>query len=194
MTYSVAAHFDQPTWDKFGVNWLRKAKIERLKGLIIGHNLSDDTQEKISTMGFEFVPFSEKEDLVGRGNCLLTNFDCQPKGDLPKNKDIVCAVDKTVDKTIVFPPRSVMDLVLPIQSLVVRARMIKLIQDKVEKVYGGILSEKYILGSEEFWTKFFAFKKYIRAKRDYLDNTGMQTQLFLNLYVAFFNVEIAIND
>ena len=78
MTYSVATHFDQPTWDRFGANWLRTAKSQKLTGFIVGMNLSADAQVKILDFGFVYHPMIlnrlQISDLCDNC-CLLTKFD-----------------------------------------------------------------------------------------------------------------------
>ena len=185
MTYSVATHFDQPTWDRFGVNWLRKAKSEKLTGFIVGMNLSDEAKIKILDFGFVYYPMVlnrlQIPDLCNHC-CLLTNFDEIPKAGLPEDADVVCSIDKSI---------SALDIVSPIVNLPNRAKAVRLIQEKVEKIHGGILSTKYILGSVDFWAGFSGFQTYIR-NQTYLEDNFILDDLLFNLYLSFFKLNLKI--
>lgn len=185
--YDVATHFNQPTWDQYGPNWLRTAKSEKLSGFIIGQELSEDAQDRIQQQfGFRYIPFEGKGRLEGISDhvvkpALLTKFNVLPKGNLSEDKDLVCSRDFT----------QLLDVVESVINLQKRAEIIKLIEEKVVNVYGGILSANYILGSIDFWKGFTGFQSYIK-NQDLLENQWWRDELILNLYVSFFNYKIGI--
>lgn len=184
MSYSVATHFDQSSWDKYGANWLRKAKSERLKGFVIGHNLNDETQTKISDAGFGCHPKRasfQLADLCG-DRCLLTRFDSLPKGGLPEGNEVVGFIDPNMD---------VIDLVWSMSNLHNRAKAARFLQERIKTVHDGFFSTRYILGSKKFWADLAAFEGFIsqqrQAQNSYLEGIAMRDELVLNLYLAFFN-------
>lgn len=177
MTYSVAAQFNQSTWDKFGSNWLRKAKAEKLKGFVIG-DLTGEAKSKISDLGFELLP---KSNLTCLDRCLLTKFNVSPKSDLSEEFDALCPIDSAME---------VVDLVWPVSNLQNRAKVAQFLQQKIKDVYGGFFSSKYILGSQKFWTNFLEVEAFIQ-QMDYIDKVVCD-DLMLNLYFAFFNSSMKI--
>lgn len=60
MSYVVATYMNVDTWNKTGVNWLRKAKSAGLTGFIVGDGLPDDANEKSKELGFKIVPMIVK--------------------------------------------------------------------------------------------------------------------------------------
>lgn len=186
MAYKAAAHFDQSNWDRYGLNWLRKAKSERLQGFIINHNLNDETQQKISDMGFQVVPACYRfqlGDLCGE-RCLLTDSQTLPLGGLSEEYDVVCPVVKT----------DASDLVWSLASIENRARTVLLLQEKIKDVYGGYFSPRYILGSRNFWESFSAFETFVSSQTGYLEGNLMREELLLNLFLAFFKMKVGTDQ
>ena len=178
MSYSVATHFDQSSWDKYGVNWLRKARSEKLNGFVIGHNLDDETQEKISDAGFGFYTKRDRfqlSDLCG-DRCLLTRFDAFPKGGLSEEKEFFGFIDPNIDA---------IDLVWSMSNLHNRVSAVRFLKEKIKSVYDGFFSTRYILGSQKFWADFSAFEVFV-SKQQHLKIIIWQD------YILFVNIERAI--
>jgi len=181
MTYSVATHFNQLNWEKYGLNWLRKAKSEGLKGFIVGRSLTNEAQKKISSLGFEYIQNHlglnfQLADLCGE-HCLLTRCDVLPNVSLLEGKNVVCSVDQNINE---------IDLVWSLSNLNHRAKTILIIRDRIKDVYGGFFSARYILGSQKFWTNISEFEVFIHSQNGYLGGDVMRDELVLNLYFAFF--------
>lgn len=186
MAYKAASHFDQSNWDRYGLNWLRKAKSERLQGFVVEHGLNDESRQKISDMGFQVVSARYRfqlDDLCGE-RCLLTDSQTLPRGGLSEEYDVVCPVIKT----------EASDLVWPLVSIENRARTALLLQEKIKDVYGGYFSTRYILGSQKFWENFNAFEKFVSAQAGYLEGDVMRDELLLNLFLAFFKMKVGTDN
>jgi hypothetical protein len=179
MTYSVATRFNQQTWDKFGLNWLRKAKLEKMRGFILG-DLSEEAKLKISDFGFSCFPDNSKIGEICQERCLFVQYDMPIPKDVSFG-DVACSIEKT----------SALEVVWPIRSLINRAKAANLVQNRIEKVYNGTLSSKYILGSSEFWRSFSGFQDYL-LQQDYADY--LNYDFLLNLHLSFFkSFRIAID-
>ena len=101
---------------------------------------------------------------------------------MPENADVVCSIDKSI---------SAIDIASSIGNLSNRAKSVQLIQEKVEKIHGGILSAKYILGSIDFWAGFSGFQTYIR-NQTYLEESSILDDLLFNLYLSFFKLNVQL--
>lgn len=198
MSYTAATWFDKDSWEKQGLNWVRKAKSAGVSGFIIGSDLPQEAHAKAKELGFTVVPLITKygderdkfhtvlENLKGGQRCLLTRPDATVKGGLPETKDLICNRAKASDP---------FGIVSPIRNLNDRAKALKLLRDAVEKVYGATLSSKSVLGTRDFWAGYTGFLNYLYEK-NYLDRHANE-ELTLNLYVALagsVSLEIAGND
>lgn len=179
MTYSVAAYFTQSDWDKSGLNWIRKLKLEKLKGFIIG-DLSEDTNKKISDLGLQLI---SNDNLGDDGHCLFVKSESFICSSLSEEFDVYCAMDKKL-----IP----IDLVWSISNLNERVKSINLLK-KVFDNYNGLFSSKYVLGSKSFWKNYNSFKKYILSQ-DYLDGSVMRDELMLNLYFGVFKPTLGFEE
>jgi len=114
------------------------------------------------------------ENLKKGQRCLFTFIDATPKGGLSEARDVTCSREKTLGAT---------EIVTPIANLQNRAKTVKLLRDKVETPYKGLLSPKYVLGTWDFWNGFAAFQNYLHD-RNYLDARLAYNELTFNLYIA----------
>lgn len=186
MSYTVSTYFDNDSWQKSGVNWLRKAKSAGLNGFIIGKELPVEAEKKAKDLGFRIVPISKKfgddrdlyHAILGFAQkdqrCLFVQNFLPVKSDLPELTDVVCDLDVKFAAS---------DIVTPIKTLQDRAKTINVIRDKIERIHKGILSPNLILGSWNFWNGFLAFQNYLHDK-NYLDGRAMYHELVFNLYIS----------
>ena len=182
----IATYFDKESWTKKGVDWLRKAKSIGLKGFIIGDNLPVEAEAKAKSLGFDLVniivKFNDERDIyctiaetLEKGErCLFMNSDLSPRGGISEEKDVNCSLDSSLN---------LRDIVSSIRNLKQRAKSVKLIEEKVENVFNGLLSTKFILGTWDFWNGFAAFHNYLQ-EQSYLDRRTACDELSFNLYIA----------
>ena len=186
MSYSVATYMSLDTWNKIGVDWLRKAKSVGFTGFVIGDNLPSVADTKAKELGFRIVPIISKfgdefdkyrtvaQELKKGQRCLLVDFNTSPKVGLSEAKEITC---NKVDSS------DLLDFVSIIRNLHDRAKAVESIRDKVVNVHQGLLSANNVLGTWDFWNSFSAFHDYLQDK-NYLDRLGSYDELVFNLYVA----------
>lgn len=177
MTYKVMTHFNQSTWDRYGMNWLRAAKLHNLKGSVVGLDLSEEAKSKIDSFGFSYVPHNDRERLQPpcEGNLLVTKADVLPDK-LLESHEVLCSVADF----------NVFDLVWSITSLKDRADVIRLLRDRV------IYSVNSVLGTESFWKEFAGFQDYIHSREGFLDGNVLKEELLFNLYLANFNPSVGV--
>jgi hypothetical protein len=185
MSYIAATYLDSSTWAA-GINWMRKAKSAGLTGFILGNYLPEEATAKAKELGFKLIPiinkFGDGRDLhytlaenIKKGQrCLFTYPDVAPKGGLSEARDATCSREKVLDS---------LEIATSVANLQNRANTVKLLREKVEGVYKGLLSPRYVLGTWDFWNGFAAFQNYLHEKK-YLDHRHAYNELVLNLYVA----------
>lgn len=185
MSYILSTYMNVDTWNKSGVDWMRKSKSSGFKGFIVGDNLPLEADLKAKELGFKLVPvvveFGDKRDqyktvaneIKKDERCLFIDFDVIPKNNLPETKDLVCNTDDSID---------LFQVIFSIRNLQDRAKSVELIQQKIIENYKFMLSAKSILGTWDFWNGFIVFQNYLQEKR-YLDARGSY-DLMLNLYVS----------
>lgn len=182
--YYVATQFDKDSWSKTGVNWLRKAKSAGLTGFIAGSDLPEEAYAKTKELGFYILPTTSIEDdresheiiatTIQKGQqFLFSNSDVFPSNEI-LSQDLVCSLDESLD---------LFSMITVIKNLHDRANIVRLIKDKIINVHGGLISNRFILGSWYFWNEFSAFQKYLHG-RNYIDSKAKCSELIFNMYVA----------
>jgi len=186
MSYVVATYMNVDTWNKTGVNWLRKAKSAGLTGFIAGDNLPTDADSKAKELGFKVVPvivkFGDDRDqyrtvaeTVQKGQrCLFVNSNTAPKGGISEAREIACNRDESLD---------LLEMAALIRNLHDRAKAVELIREKIIDVHKGLLSTSSVLGTWDFWNSLSSFHDYLQEK-NYLDRRAAYNELVFNLYVA----------
>jgi hypothetical protein len=174
------------TWNKSGIDWMRKSKSAGFNGFIITDNFPLEADLKAKELGFKLVPivaeFGDKRDQyktvakqIKKGDrCLFVDFDVIPKNNLSETKDLVCSTDDSLD---------LFEVIFSIRNLQDRAKAVELIQEKIIKTHKFMLSAKSILGTWDFWNGFSGFQNYLKDKT-YLDPRGSYDDLMLNIYVS----------
>lgn len=187
MKYIAVTHFDKETWAKYGLNWLRKAKSEGLKGYILGTDLPEEAPAKANELGFTAVPvvgptgayldrYHTLASVLKEGQrCLLTWPTVLPKGGLSDARDVLCGTEKKLN---------VVEIVAPVKNLYNRAKVVRDIRDKIITTHHSLLSPRCVLGTWDFWNEFLGFQSYL-YERDYVDlRLPYNEELLLNLYLA----------
>lgn len=185
MNYIAATYFDDKTWPKYGLNWLRSAKSAKLTGLIIGTDLPEEATSKAAELGFKVVPLEKKggteldrystlaAHLEKGQRCLFTQPDVLPKGGFSVGRDVFCERGKM----------ACIDVVSPIRNLFDRAKAAKEIYYAVQKPNNGLLSSRFMLATWDFWIAFLGFQTYLH-ERGYLDPRPPYDVLMLNYFMA----------
>lgn len=183
MTYKVMTHFDQPAWDRYGLNWVRTAKLNNLKGSVVGLDLSEETQSKIASFGFSYIPYNNKQRLQPPcdDTFLLTKADVLPVANLSEGYDVVCPAADF----------GIFDLVWSVAKLADRVNIIRLIGDQV-------YSPNFVLGTESFWRDFSNFQDYVNSRSGFLDGRFLygnilREELLFNLYLTMFDPKIRVH-
>ena len=180
--YIAATQMNREQWKNYGIHWLRSAKSEGLTGFIIGKDLPSDAEEKSKKLGFDIaISNNDKyislvENLKGR-NCLLTQPNVMPKGNLIESKDLICEKDDS----------DVLQIISPVKNLYDRAKVYKLLNKRL------FFSNNFILGTCNFWHDYLAFLVLLHEKK-YLDRNSDYDKFALNLYVFFTeSLKVGIN-
>lgn len=188
MNYFAATSFDKNTWGKYGLNWLRTARSNSMKGFIVGEDLTEDAVNKISELGFTHLPVNKKyncrcdiqytflKSLPTDAYCLWTENNILPKNNLETKMDICCDVSKY----------TAYEITAPVVNLHDRAAMIHSLEDMIQKHHGAMLSSAYLLGSYNFWNGYVGCQTYLYQK-EYLDINVPAEDLILNFFMAFAN-------
>lgn len=184
MNIVTCVYFNENNWDKFGVNWLRKSKSNSKNTLIIGKNLSVEAENKCIELGFEFSKlesnFNDDRDIIVAMSKIVTKdkkylllsqgFEFDLNYEIYDKKDLIC-LSSLIE---------LMNLVLPIQSLANRAKVVNLLSNKK-----SLASSDFILGSYDFWKKIDNFQEYL-SQVNYFGSV-VNLELLLNLYIAIVN-------
>lgn len=183
MTYKVATYFDNSTWGKYGLNWVRYAKSSKLPSLVVGVDLPPEVGAKVTDLGATFVPMVKKSG-VGldkyaallkniEGRCLFTQPDVLPRAGYSTGRDIFCGKESEL---------ACIDVVSPVKNIFERATTARVIYREVQKVH-GLLSAKYILGTYDFWAAYVGFQNYL-WDRGYLDQRPPYDELTFNFFMG----------
>ena len=188
MSYIVATGFNQSTWEKYGLNWIRFANSESLKAVIVGDELTGAAVDKIHELGFVHLPVQPKfniksnfyytllQKLEKNQRCLWTIPSILPKSEIQTDVDLVCGVSDFAAEY----------LTSGVVNLYDRAAMIQSLNEKIWQKHGGFLSSEYILGTFDFWNGFVGCQTYLH-ERQYLDSNATSDDLIINFFVAFTN-------
>lgn len=187
MSYIISTYFEEELWNKTGMDWVRKSKSAGLKGFIIGKNIPEEATVKSKELGFTIVPilltYGDERDLFQtllplinkNQKCLFIDSKLTPSKDLAEDGDFTCNIDESI---IAF------DLVSPIKNLYNRAKVVRLLNEKIQDVYQGLLSSQSILGTWSFWNNFVAYQNYLHES-NYIDKYDSYDLIF-NLYIALY--------
>ena len=196
MSYIVSTFFNEDSWNKFGLNWVRNAKSASLDALIIGKDLPEEAITKIAELNFRYIPVLNKfktdcnvdytlvQNLEKNQRCLWTQPEILPKAGIYSintssddgESDLICGLSSF----------NVQDLTQSVVNLYDRAAMIESLKQKIEHVHGKYLSSDYMLGTYDFWNGFFGCKAYL-FERGYLQGSVKINDLVLNFFVSFAN-------
>jgi hypothetical protein len=196
MSYSVATYFDQESWAKNGLNWLRNATSVNLSGYVVGKDLNQQSIDKITELDFVHLPVINKfkkdnnvfftllQILQKNQRCLWVQNDIVPKSELKGDTDLICGSSQL----------ELSSLVLPVVNLYDRAAMIESLRESIQKKHGKLLSSKYMLGTYDFWNGFVGCRAYLLEK-EYLQQHDNSDDLVLNFFIVFTNsTSIEIKD
>lgn len=184
MSYTFATYFDDEIWEKNGVNWCRKTKSVGLYGFVMHRNLSEDAINKIEELGFSATKINSDHnddrdlfltiiDTIKRDQrCLFVRPEIIPSVNLPESQELVCRKDSNLN---------LFQLATAINNLHQRSKAINKIREK----HGGeYLTCSHVLGTWNFWVKYYGFQNILSDKKTlkYFDS-----DLTLNLFLSLNN-------
>lgn len=188
MSYSVATYFDQESWAKSGLNWLRNATSANLSGYVVGKDLNQQSIDKITELEFVHLPVINKfkkdnnvfftllQILQKNQRCLWVQNNILPRSEIKVDTDLICGSSEL----------ELSSLVLPVVNLYDRAAIIESLHESIQKKHGKLLSSKYMLGTYDFWNGFVGCRAYLLEK-EYLQQHDNSDDLVLNFFIAFTN-------